>query len=135
MRVEATSTFCEDGSIFDADTKVLVTQARFIFSLSVAAEHLKDPKYLKAVEHGVTYLARGPLRNTENGAYHWALKDGRPTSSKIFTYGLAQCLLAYARRYAAAPYLNEGRRWKNDYSWKRTAPEDLNETGRAATCT
>ena len=104
--------FAEDGSIFDADTKVLVTQARFIFSLSVAAEHLKDPKYLRAVEHGVTYLARGPLRNTENGAYHWALKDGRPTSSKIFTYGLAQCLLAYAAALragcrTAAPYLNE----------------------------
>ena len=36
--------FAEDGSIFDADTKVLVTQARFIFSLSVMTEHLKDPK-------------------------------------------------------------------------------------------
>ena len=104
--------FAADGSIFDADTKVLVTQARFIFSLSVAAEHLKDPKYLKAVGHGVSWLATGPLRNKANGAYHWALKDGRPTSSKIFTYGLAQCLLAYAAALragckTAAPYLHE----------------------------
>mmetsp|Transcript_24735 Transcript_24735/g.76281 ORF Transcript_24735/g.76281 Transcript_24735/m.76281 type:complete len:433 (+) Transcript_24735:221-1519(+) len=104
--------FAEDGSIFDADTKVLVTQARFIFSLAVAAEHLGDPKYLAAVEHGVTYLARGPLRNAANGAYHWVLKDGKPTSSKIFTYGLGQCLLAYAAATragcaAARPFLDE----------------------------
>ena len=32
--------FSEDGSIFDANTKVLVTQARFIFSLAVAAAAL-----------------------------------------------------------------------------------------------
>ena len=101
--------FAEDGSIFDADTKVLVTQARFIFSLSVAAER-KDPNISKPSAR--LLLSAGPLRNTENGAYHWALKDGRPTSSKIFTYGLAQCLLAYAAALragckAAAPFLNE----------------------------
>ena len=54
---------------------------------------LDDPQRA-AVEHGVEYLAKGPLRNQRNGGYHWALKDGQPTSSKIYTYGLAQCLLA-----------------------------------------
>lgn len=45
---------------------------------------------------GVAFL-RGPLRNTANGAYHWVLKDGVPTDSKILTYALAFALLAYSK--------------------------------------
>ena len=104
--------FDSTGNIYDKNTRVLVTQARFIFSLAVGYEHLKEEKYLKAVQHGVKYLSSGPLRNKDNGAYHWVLVDGKPTNSKIFTYGLAQTLLAYsaASRIGvkeALPFLEE----------------------------
>ena len=104
--------FDAKGNIYDKNTRVLVTQARFIFSLAVGYEHLKDKKYYHAVEHGVKYLATGPLRNEANGAYHWLLVDGKPKNSKIFTYGLAQTLLAYSAAVRigvkdALPFLEE----------------------------
>ena len=93
--------YAEDGTVYDNETKVLVTQARFIFTFAVAYEHLKEEKYLDAIKHGVTYLSTGPLRNKENGGYHWVVKDGKPTESKIYTYALAQTLLAYAKAAGA----------------------------------
>ena len=86
----------EDGTVYDAETRVLVTQARFVFTFAVAFEHLGSESYLAAAKHGVSYLSEGPLRNQKNKGYHWVVKDGEPTSSKIFTYALAQTLLAYA---------------------------------------
>lgn len=91
--------FGEDGSVYDKTTRVLVTEARFVFSFAVAYQHLKKEEYLAAVRHGVAFL-RGPLRNKANGAYHWTLENGVPSSSKIYTYGLAFCLLAYSKAVA-----------------------------------
>lgn len=88
--------FGDDGSVYDKTTRVLVTEARFVFSFAVAYQYLRKPEYLTAVRHGVSFL-RGPLRNTANGAYHWVLKDGVPTESKIYTYALAFVLLAYSK--------------------------------------
>jgi mannose/cellobiose epimerase-like protein (N-acyl-D-glucosamine 2-epimerase family) len=88
--------FAEDGSVYDRTTRVLVTEARFIFSYAVAYQHLKEEKYAEAVRHGVQFL-RGPLRNHTNGAYHWVLENGVPTDSKIYTYALAFVLLAYSK--------------------------------------
>jgi len=104
--------YAEDGSLFDKDTRVLVTEARFVFSFAVAFEHLQKDEYLTAVKHGVKSLSTGPLRNKANGAYHWVLKDGKPTDSKIYQYALAQTLLAYAKAVGvgvtdAKPYLEE----------------------------
>jgi mannose/cellobiose epimerase-like protein (N-acyl-D-glucosamine 2-epimerase family) len=88
--------FGDDGSIYDKTTRVLVTEARFVFSYAVAYQYLHEDEYLDAVRHGVAFL-RGPLRNEANGAYHWILEDGTPTNSKIFTYALAFVLLAYSK--------------------------------------
>ena len=46
---------------------------------------------------GLVARLRGPLRNQANGAYHWVLKDGVPTDSKIYTYALAMVLLGYSK--------------------------------------
>ena len=91
--------FGEDGTVYDKTTRVLVTEARFIFSYAVAYQHLRKEEYLTAVKHGVSFL-RGPLRNGANGAYHWVLEDGVPADSKIYTYALAFCLLAYSKAFA-----------------------------------
>ena len=44
-------------------------------------------------------LSTGALKNTENGAYHWVVADGTPTDSKVYTYALAQVLLAYSKAF------------------------------------
>lgn len=91
--------FADDGSVYDKTTRVMVTEARFIFSFAIAYEYLKKEEYKTAIRHGVEFL-RGPLRNHENGAYHWVLENGKPTNSKIYTYGLAFALLAYSKAVA-----------------------------------
>ncbi|CAD7928518.1 unnamed protein product [Amoebophrya sp. A120] len=113
--------YAEDGEVFDTRTKLLVTQARFVFSYAKAHEQLSKTRaaapmesYLKAVMRGINYLFHGPLRNPENGAYFWSIREGpttdpmepldltmkkvppEPLDSRIYTYGLAQCLLAYS---------------------------------------
>jgi mannose/cellobiose epimerase-like protein (N-acyl-D-glucosamine 2-epimerase family) len=93
--------YAEDGTVYDADTKVLVTAARFIFTFAVAYEHLKKEEYRTAIVHGVKELSTGTLRNKTNGGYHWVVKDGVPTDSRMFTYALAQTLLAYAKAFGA----------------------------------
>ena len=91
--------FDEAGEVYDKTTRVLVTEARFIFTYATAYQHLKKDEFRAAVEHGVKFL-RGPLRNAANGGYHWVLKDGVATDSKIYTYALAFVLLAYSRAVA-----------------------------------
>ena len=88
----------DDATVYDKTTRVLVTEARFIFTYATAYEYLGNPQYLDAVRHGVQFL-RGPLRNTKNGAYHWVLENGKPTDSKIYTYAMAFVLLAYSKAY------------------------------------
>jgi len=114
--------FGDDGSVYDKTTRVLVTEARFVFSYAVAYEHLKNEEYLAAVRHGVAFL-RGPLRNTANGAYHGVLENGVPTNSKIFTYGLAFALLAYSKAAAvgvveAKEYMNETFELLESHMWE-----------------
>lgn len=91
--------FGEEGQVYDRTTRVLVTEARFIFTYATAYQYFKREEYRAAAAHGIAFL-RGPLRNVENGAYHWVLKDGVPSDSKIYTYALAFVLLAYARAAA-----------------------------------
>lgn len=113
--------YAADGSVYDSTTRVLVTEARFVFTFAVAYEHLGKPEYLDAVAHGVKYL-RGPLRNQANGAYHWCVENGVPTDSKIYTYALAFCLLAYSKAVSvgvseASEYVQETFEMMEKHMW------------------
>ena len=59
--------YAADGSVYDKHIRVLVTEARFVFSYAVAYQHLKKKVYLDAVRHGVIGL-RGRLRNSASDA-------------------------------------------------------------------
>lgn len=103
--------FSEDGAVYDTNTRVLVTAARFVFSYATAYQHLGKEEYLEAVRHGVKGL-RGTLFNQASGAYHWVVRDGKPIESQIFTYALAMVLLGYSKAVAvgveeAVPYVKE----------------------------
>jgi len=103
--------FAQNGDVYNKTTRVLVTEARFVFSYASAFQQLGKEEYREAARHGVQFL-RGPLRNTTNGAYHWVLEDGVPTDSKIYTYALAFCLLAYSK--AAAVGVEEAGEFVNE---------------------
>ena len=92
--------FRDDGSIYDRDTRHLVSSTRFVFNYAMAATRLdssaeRQQAYRSAVEHGVKYLRR-THRNPQSGGYAWLLHGNEVTDATNHCYGLAFVLLAYA---------------------------------------
>jgi mannose/cellobiose epimerase-like protein (N-acyl-D-glucosamine 2-epimerase family) len=89
----------DDGSVYDASHRHLVSSTRFVFDYALAArEFAGDPlarEYMDAVVHGLRYL-RESHRDPANGGYAWTLRDGQPEDQTRHAYGVAFVLLAYA---------------------------------------
>jgi len=98
----------DDGSIYDADTRHLVSSTRFIFDYAMALRRFGNPEYLDALKHGVTYL-RGWHRNPTTGGYAWLLGKDGVLDGTNHCYGLAFVLLAYAHARMAG--VSEAREW------------------------
>ena len=92
--------FRDDGSIYDFDTKHLVSSTRFIFNYSMAAIQFDNKDYLDAALHGIDYL-RGSHLNKNTGGYAWTMKGLEVDDSTNYCYGLAFVLLAYSSAYKA----------------------------------
>ena len=87
--------FRDDGSVYDAHTRHLVSSTRFIFNYSEAARYFGNAEYLAAARHGLDYLRSAHL-NPQSGGYTWLIKDGQAVDQTNHCYGLAFVLLAYA---------------------------------------
>ena len=87
--------FRDDGSIYDPDTRHLVSSTRFVFNYAMAARHFGDPDYRQAAEHGIRFL-RQQHRNPATGGYAWILDRDRVRDATNHCYGAAFVLLAYA---------------------------------------
>ena len=48
--------FRDDGSIYDARTRHLVSSTRFVFNYAMAYRRFGEAAYLRAVEHGTAFL-------------------------------------------------------------------------------
>lgn len=96
--------FKDDGTVYDATTRHLVSSARFVFNYAQAYRHVGDPAYLDAMRHGVAFL-RDAHRNPATGGYAWELRwqDGHGTllDATNHCYGLAFVLLAYSHAFGA----------------------------------
>ena len=92
--------FKDDGTVYDARTRHLVSSTRFVFNYAMAYRHFRRPDYLDAVNHGVTYL-RETHRDPRTGGYAWLLSDGAVVDGTNHCYGLAFVLLAYAHALQA----------------------------------
>ncbi len=92
--------FRDDGSIYDFDTKHLVSSTRFIFNYSMAAIQFDNKDYLDAALHGIDYLRDSHL-NKNTGGYAWTMKGAEVNDSTNYCYGLAFVLLAYSSAYKA----------------------------------
>ncbi|HWI24665.1 MAG TPA: AGE family epimerase/isomerase, partial [Lysobacter sp.] len=92
--------FKDDGTVYDASHRHLVSSTRFVFNYAMAAREFADDaalqrEYLDAARHGLRYL-REVHRDPATGGYAWTLRDGVPEDRTHHAYGVAFVLLAYA---------------------------------------
>ncbi|MBO9766582.1 MULTISPECIES: AGE family epimerase/isomerase [Xanthomonas] len=106
--------FRNDGSIYDAGHRHLVSSTRFVFNYAMAYREFGDAAYLQAVRHGLDYL-RNVHRNPQTGGYAWTLRDGVVEDDMNHCYGVAFVLLAYACGLKAG--VDEARAWM-DETWQ-----------------
>jgi mannose/cellobiose epimerase-like protein (N-acyl-D-glucosamine 2-epimerase family) len=92
--------FRDDGSVYDRDTRHLVSSTRFVFNYATAWRLFRDPAHLDAVRHGLDFL-RSAHRDPASGGYAWVLKNGVAADRTNHCYGLAFVVLAYAKALAA----------------------------------
>lgn len=103
--------FHDDGSIYDAHTRHLVSSTRFIFNYAMAAKCFNKEEYREIARHGIEFL-RTRHRNPQTGGYAWILDKDQVRDSTNHCYGLAFVVLAYATALKAgieeaASYLEE----------------------------
>jgi mannose/cellobiose epimerase-like protein (N-acyl-D-glucosamine 2-epimerase family) len=96
--------FRDDGTVYDARTRHLVSSTRFVFDFAMAWRHLREPRWSDALAHGVAFL-RTAHRNPRTGGYAWVISwDGggaTPVDATNHCYGLAFVVLAYAHALLA----------------------------------
>src|SRR5215471_6210518 len=87
--------FLDDGSIYDASHRHLVSSTRFIFNYAMAFREFGNLEYLDALHHGLRYL-RDVHRDPASGGYAWTLRNGVAEDRTNHCYGVAFVLLAYS---------------------------------------
>jgi mannose/cellobiose epimerase-like protein (N-acyl-D-glucosamine 2-epimerase family) len=96
--------FKDDGTIYDATTRHLVSSARFVFNYAMAYRQFDKPEYLEALKHGVAFL-RHIHRSPGSEGYAWTLRFKTRLAEVLdgtnHCYGLAFVLLAYAHALRA----------------------------------
>ena len=105
----------DDGTIYDARTRHLVSSTRFVFNFSMAWRQFQEPADRERVLHGLRFL-RSAHRNPATGGYAWTLDwndgDKKVTDDTNHCYGLAFVLLAYAHAVMAG--VDEARAWLDE---------------------
>lgn len=87
--------YLDDGTIFDKETRHLVSSCRFVFTYSMYAKYFGNDEYLKHIEHGLNFITKRHL-NKQTDGYRWVLKDNETIDDTNHCYGLAFVMLAYA---------------------------------------
>jgi mannose/cellobiose epimerase-like protein (N-acyl-D-glucosamine 2-epimerase family) len=100
--------FKDDGTVYDASHRHLVSSTRFVFTYAMAYRHFHDPAYLDGLRHALRFL-RDAHRAADGSGYAWML-DGRAIEDGTqHAYGQAFVLLAYA--HATMAGVEEARAW------------------------
>ncbi|QQP95293.1 AGE family epimerase/isomerase [Lysobacter enzymogenes] len=132
--------FRDDGSVYDASHRHLVSSTRFVFNYAMAAVEFGRDDYRERARHGLRYL-REAHRNPQTGGYAWTIRDGRPEDRMNHCYGVAFVLLAYscgvkAGIAEAAAWMDEtwdlleARFWEPEFGlYRDEADADWNFTG------
>ena len=99
--------FKDDGAVYDAQHRHLVSSTRFVFTYAMAYRHFNDPAYLEGLRHAVSFLRDG--HRNPVGGYAWMLDGGKVEDGTQHAYGLAFVLLAYS--HATMAGLEQARGW------------------------
>jgi len=105
--------FRDDGSVYDARHRHLVSSTRFVFNFAMAYREFGNADYLQAVHHGLAYL-RQVHRDPASGGYAWTVRDGQVEDATRHCYGVAFVLLAYSSALKAG--VTEAADWM-DETW------------------
>lgn len=115
--------FRDDGSIYDHDTRHLVSSTRFVFNYAMAARYFNKPEYLAWVQHGLDYLHQ--QHRQPSGGFAWLLKGDQVLDATNHAYGLAFVIVAGATALLAG--VEDGRKtieagWEllERYFWDET---------------
>jgi len=88
--------FRDDGRVYDAAHRHLVSSTRFVYDYAMAAVEFADNgiagEYRTAVDHGLRFLRQA--HREDDGGYIWTLRDGVPEDRTRHAYGMAFVLLA-----------------------------------------
>jgi mannose/cellobiose epimerase-like protein (N-acyl-D-glucosamine 2-epimerase family) len=90
--------FNDDGTVYDARHRHLVSSTRFVYLFATAASLLGVDEYRHLARHGLAYLEESHFR-PGTGGYRWEIDlpggdGGRRTDDTRYAYGLAFVLLA-----------------------------------------
>jgi mannose/cellobiose epimerase-like protein (N-acyl-D-glucosamine 2-epimerase family) len=107
--------FKDDGTVYDRQTRHLVSSTRFVFNYAMAARRFGNVQWRAAARHGLRFL-RDVHRDPSTGGYAWQLRwsGGRKQvlDATNHCYGLAFVLLAHA--HAAMCGITEARAGINE---------------------
>lgn len=87
--------FKDDGRVYDAHHRHLVSSARFVFNYAMAARQFGRSDYQALARHGLAFLKERHY-NPSTGGYAWTLRDGQPEDTTNHCYGLAFVMVANA---------------------------------------
>src|SRR5210317_665391 len=79
--------FLDDGTIYDSDTRHLVSSTRFVFNYVNAYFQTGDKRYQEWAEHGFAFLKHH--RHGTDGHYIWQLQAGKIEDGRAMAYGHA----------------------------------------------
>jgi len=85
--------FRDDGSVYDATTRHLVSSTRFVFNYAVWQQLFADDSLKVQVQHGFDYLC-DVHHQKETGGYAWLLDGEGVADGTNHCYGLAFVILA-----------------------------------------
>ena len=116
--------FRDDGTVFDAHDRHLVSSTRMVVNYCRAYTLFGEEKYRQRAIHGLEFVT-GHHWDDHRQAYNWTMSGIRPTDQTNHCYGLAFVLLMYAELVKAGIVDNcaaidetfeilESRFWLND---------------------
>jgi mannose/cellobiose epimerase-like protein (N-acyl-D-glucosamine 2-epimerase family) len=113
--------FRDDGSVYDAGTRHLVSSTRFVINYARAAVRFASDEYREAARHGIAFL-RSRHRQSGTGGYAWLLDGSGVVDATNHCYGLAFVVLTYAEAAKAgiaqaAAYLEEAWELMERHFW------------------
>jgi mannose/cellobiose epimerase-like protein (N-acyl-D-glucosamine 2-epimerase family) len=95
--------FKDDGTVYDARTRHLVSSTRYVFTQAMGTRHFDRPEWRSTTRHALDFVDR--VHRQANGGFAWVL-DWNEGAARVIDgtnhcYGLAFVLLAHAHALMA----------------------------------